>query len=328
MFDVIVIGSATVDVFAKTDAELISISGRSHGHNIDEKLIAYPLGTKILMKELDFKTGGGGTNVCATFAKHKLKTAYIGKIGKDIHGHQVFDWLKQNKITFLGQVGGQTGYSVILDSQADDRTILTFKGANNDLEFSKLPKHEIQSKWLYGCTMMNKGYETMEKLFTFAKNHGIKTAFNPSNYLADRGIDYLRAIIKKTDLFILNKEEAELLVGKGEIPQLIERLHKEGPSMISISDGAQGAFVSDGSERVHVKPAKNLKIVETTGAGDSFGAALVSGLIQGKSLKDAVLMGVINAEGVIQAYGAKEYIATKEEMNKLMKKKDHEIINF
>lgn len=328
MFDIIVIGSATVDVFAKTDAELISISGKSHGEDVNEKLIAYPLGTKILMKELDFKTGGGGTNVCATFVKHKLKTAYIGKIGKDVHGHQVFEWLKNNNITFLGQLGGQTGYSVILDSQADDRTILTFKGANNDLDFSKLPKHEMNAKWFYACTMLEKSFESMKKLFIFAKNNGIKTAFNPSNYLADKGLGYLGEIIKNTNLLILNKEEAELLVGKGEIPELIERLHNEGPSTVSISDGAKGAYVSDGKEKVHVAPAKNLKIVETTGAGDSFGAGLVSGLIQKKSLKESVLMGVINAEGVIQAYGAKEYIATKEEMNKLLKKKDHEISSF
>jgi len=328
-FDVIAIGSAVVDAFARTDAETISIKGINHGHNVDEKLIAYPVGTKILIKQLDFHIGGGGTNVCATFTRLGLRTAFVGKIGKDSNGHLIFDWLKQNKITFLGQVGGQTGYSVVLDSQADDRTILTYKGANDELDFSKLPRRELKAKWLYGSSMMNRSWEAEQKLFLFAKNNGIKTAFNPSSYMVEKGIGFLKDILKSTTALILNKEEAEALVGNGDSSELVKRLLSHGPSIVAVTDGKNGVVIGNADERFRILPAKNLKIVETTGAGDAFGAGLVAGLVLGKPLREATLMGVLNAEGVIQAYGAKERIANRAEMESLLraetKRSRHEI---
>jgi ribokinase len=74
MYDVITVGSATVDVFVKTEAELIEITKKGS----EEELIAYPTGSKILIQQLDFKIGGGGTNTAVAFARLGLKTAYLG----------------------------------------------------------------------------------------------------------------------------------------------------------------------------------------------------------------------------------------------------------
>ena len=61
-------------------------------------------------------------------------------------------------------------------------------------------------------------------------------------------------------------------------------------------------------------PASDLKIVETTGAGDAFGSGFVAGIYLEKPIREAALMGVLNAESVIQAHGAKNHIAGREEM--------------
>lgn len=324
MYDIIVCGSNSVDVFAKTDAEIIKFSGIAHGLPVNERLVAYPLGTKILMKELAFHTGGGGTNVLETFSKQGLKCAYIGKIGQDTNGHVIFEWLKEKKIDFVGQVGGRNGYSIILDSQADDRTILIFKGANNELDFSKLPKHKFMTKWFYGSSMLDKSYETLEKLFVFMKNHGAKTAFNPANYVLQKGLEHIKTILNHTDIFMLNKEEAELLVGEGEPAHLAAQLMEHGPSVVVVTDGERGATIHvnkkwEGKEEAwHIQPAKQLKIVETTGAGDSFASGFVAGVIQGRPFHECARVAILNAEGVIQAYGAKKYIATRKEMDNML----------
>ena len=70
MYDVITVGSATLDVFARTRfSEIIKI--------IDPKgetdLLAFPVGTKILIDELDFTTGGGGTNTAVALARLSIK---------------------------------------------------------------------------------------------------------------------------------------------------------------------------------------------------------------------------------------------------------------
>ena len=64
-YDVVTIGSATVDYFADTDSELIRIDTRL----TSETLLAYPLGGKILIKELTTTTGGGGTNTATAFKR-------------------------------------------------------------------------------------------------------------------------------------------------------------------------------------------------------------------------------------------------------------------
>ena len=93
MYDVITVGSNTLDVFAKTDSELIEIKTK----NFTEELLAYPLGSKILIKELDFMIGGGGTNTAVAFSRLGLKTGYLGKIGKDENGLKIFNNMKLGK---------------------------------------------------------------------------------------------------------------------------------------------------------------------------------------------------------------------------------------
>jgi sugar/nucleoside kinase (ribokinase family) len=77
MYDVITVGSGTIDVFIYTDR---SESIRVKTLNSEETFISYPLGSKLIINELDFFTGGGGgTNSAVCMARMGLNVAYIGK---------------------------------------------------------------------------------------------------------------------------------------------------------------------------------------------------------------------------------------------------------
>jgi ribokinase len=314
-FDVIVMGSASIDVFVKTAATIIQIEGTDHGHPVQERLLAYPLGSKLLIEKLAFHPGGAGTNVCATLSRLGFHTAFVGKLGMDTHGQLMLDWLQTNQIAFLGEKGGETGYSLILTSQADDRTILSFKGCNNELEFQRLPSERFQAHWLYGTSMLDKSLLAQKQLFALARRTGMHTAYNPNPYICSQGLSYLQGILEYTDVLILNKEEASLLMGKGDTMDLARRLANHGPGLVAVSDGAKGVNVfADnqwGTGSWRILPAPDINVVETTGAGDAFGAGLVAGLLLDKSCKEAALMGVLNAEEVIKAYGAKQHLVDR-----------------
>jgi ribokinase len=311
-FDVIVMGSAGMDVFVKTAAKIIQIEGMDHGHAVLERLLAYPLGSKLLIEKLVFHPGGAGTNVCATLSRLGFHIAFVGKLGTDTHGQVLLDWLQTNHVTFLGEKGGETGYSLILTSQADDRTILSFKGCNNELEFQHLPTGRLQAHWLYGTSMLDNSFLAQKQLFALAHRTGMRTAYNPNPYICSQGLAYIQDILDYTDVLILNREEANLLMGKGETIDLARRLANHGPSIVAISDGAKGVSVFAnnpwGNGGWRILPASGIKVVETTGAGDAFGAGLVAGLLLDKPCKEAALMGVLNAEEVIKAYGAKQHL--------------------
>lgn len=324
MFDVITVGSATVDVFAKTECDLITI--RTPRSN--ESLIAYPAGSKILIDKLEFKVGGGGTNTAVSFSRLGLKTAYLGKLGKDDNSNNILNLLKKEKIKFIGTFGqDQTGYSIILDSDAKDRTILTNKGANNNLLYSSINKNKLKTKWFYFSSMMVKSLDTLIQLSNYAKKNNIKIAFNPSSYLIKEDFDKVKLLLKNVEVLIFNKEEAELLCGEFGIKELLKMCHNFGPKIVIITDGAKGCYCTDDKYYYSISPRK-INVVETTGAGDSFASAFISGLIKNKDLEFSLKLGMVNSEAVIQAIGAKENLLNYKDALKSMKNKPHKIIKI
>ncbi len=315
-------GSNTVDVFVKTDPDESDFISIRHGNKFEEKenLIAYPLGSKIIIKEIDFQIGGGGTNTAVAFARLGLNTGYLGKIGRDENGLKVFKLLKDEKVTFLGSLGNMNGYSVILDSVKEDRTILTFKGCNNEFRFEESDEETVKAKAYYLCSMSGRSFEELEKIASHAKRQKALVAFNPSSYLAKLGTGKLKNILKNTDILILNLDEAKLLGGFGTEKELARRLSELGPESIVITDGANGAIALYKNKFYSGKPDPTIDIHETTGAGDSFGSTLIAGLVIGKSFQDSLKMAFINAESVISEYGAKNILLNKEEMEIRLRK--------
>lgn len=308
MYDVITVGSATVDVFANTKySELIKI--RTTKKEID--LLAYPAGTKILIKELRFTTGGGGTNTAVALSRSGHKVGFLGKLGCDENADFILKKLKEEKVDFLGVCGKEIGgYSVILDSIEHDRTILAYKGANDNLRFKEINLKKLNTKWFYFSAMLNESFKTLEKLAEFAEKNDIKICFNASTYLAKKGRLFLKNILSRTDILVLNKEEAGYMSGKEIIMDMFKSLRGVGVKTIVITDGKKESYCYDGSYVYSFKPHKEIKIIETTGAGDAFAAGFLSGIIKKKGIKFALQLANTNSESVIQYHGAKEKLLT------------------
>lgn len=319
-YDVITIGSATVDVFVKTTGEeLIDIKTAKS----EEVFTCYPLGSKILIKDLQFMTGGGGTNTAVSFSRLGLKTAYLGNIGDDANGRKIVEELEKEKVDFIGTKGnGQTNYSVVLDSMGHDRTILVYREASENLNFAKISRNKLKAKWFYFSSMTGKSFAAGLKLMAYAAKNGIKIAYNPSEYQVKEGAKRLRPLLEKTDVLIFNRDEAALLAGLGrdsEIKKLLGSVRELGPKIAVITDGPKGAYCSDGLNIYTVIPRK-VRIVETTGAGDAFASSFVAGLAKKCGIEFAMQLALTNSESVIQYYGAKNILLSWSQAMKEMKK--------
>lgn len=288
-FEVVCFGSAIVDAFVKTDFKE------------DSKNIIIPFGCKMLMKDLYFEIGGGGTNTSVAFSRLGLRTGYIGKIGNDKYGEEVLDLLKKEKIIFLGnRVKEETsGFSVVLISEKLNRSILTYKGINNKIGNKDIK--EFQTNLLYLSSLMEKSFKTQISLAKKLKKKGTKIAFNPSEYLIKKV--NLNALIKLCDILIVNKEEAKILTKK---KNKLKGISEMGPSIIVITDERRRVYCYDSHEgkTYSINPPK-LKIVEKTGAGDAFAAGFVAGLIKKKPIEYCLKLGVREASAVIGHIGAK-----------------------
>ncbi|MGM5482200.1 MAG: carbohydrate kinase family protein [Nanobdellota archaeon] len=315
MYDVITFGSATVDAFAKTGVETISINRNGE----KDEFIAYETGSKIIINDLDFQIGGGGTNTAVSFSRMSLSTAFCGCLGNDSNADLVKQILDKENIDFVGVEGsGQTGYSMILDSCVDDRTILTFKGVNNQLKYSEINKNNLKASWFYFSSLMGESYKTFVKLTSYAKKKGINVAFNPSSYLAKKGLGVLKTPLKNVDLLVLNFEEAKLLAGNLDIKNLLLKLSEYGPSSVVITCGSSGAYALYEKD-IYFVPSLKAKVYETTGAGDAFASGFLSGLIY-KDIKYALKLGVVNSTSVIKHIGAKNKLLRKKAADKEINK--------
>lgn len=293
-FDVVSFGSAVMDVFVGTD--------------VSEKknFISYPVGGKILIKDLKFDVGGGGTNTAVAFSRLGLKTGCICEFGKDENGRRILELLKKEKVKFLGKSveGELTGYSVILDSKGGDRTILTYKGANDEITLSDIAR--FKTKWLYFSSLMENSFETQKKLAETMKNkRGTKIAYNPSIYQIQNM--NLKLLLKITDVLVLNKEEAEMLLeknGKKE-KDALKGLHELTGGIVVITDKDKLISCYDGKKKYFLIPHKNIKVVERTGAGDAFASGFVAGMVVGRGIKECLKIGLRESESVIRYFGAK-----------------------
>ena len=113
MFDVIVIGSASRDVFINS-AGFTIIKGEQFATG---QGLCLPLGSKLEIKKLVLTTGGGGTNTAVTYARQGFKAACIGVVGTDPNGTAILDDLEKEGIDtqfFQKHDDDITPYSLIL----------------------------------------------------------------------------------------------------------------------------------------------------------------------------------------------------------------------
>ncbi|MCB9358875.1 carbohydrate kinase family protein [Candidatus Woesearchaeota archaeon] len=315
MYDVISVGSATIDCFVETGETLFQQITK----HMDEPIVRVPFGSKIVVDAVDFLTGGGGTNCAVSFARLGLKTAYLGKLGGE-QSRLVLEELKKEKVDISLVVPAKdTGFSVVLDAKGHDRTILTYKASNNDMLWNELDKKKLQTKWFYMASMVGESYKTQLKLFEYAKKNGIKVAYNPSSYIAKQGYKKLKKLLDCTDILVFNKEEAfELLGEMFDIETALKKLKKLVNGIVVVTDGSKGCHCY--ADKYYYLWPSALKAKEATGAGDSFASAFVAGLIMGHDIPYCLQMGQANAESVIMHKGAKNDLQTYPQVQSKIKK--------
>jgi len=291
-YDVVSFGSAVVDTFVNTD-----VSNKN-------KFLHYPIGAKMLIKDLHFDVGGGGTNTAVAFARFGLKTGCISAVGDDNNGRMILDLLKNEKVSFLGPVrkGEKSGYSVILDSKDKDRTILTYKGVNNQIRGSDIRK--FKTRWLYFSSLLETSFETQKALAVELVKSGVKLAFNPSSYHIKN--ENLTRLLKVTYVLILNREEAEMLAKKNKLKgDVLFSLPELGPKIVVVTDKDNRVRCYYDRKEYNILPHKNVRVVERTGAGDAFASGFVAGLVAGHQIENCLALALEESEAVIGHFGAK-----------------------
>ncbi len=296
-YDIISIGDATLDSFVLIDKASLLCS-----LNKEQCWFCLNYAEKIPIEQLKFTLGGNACNNAVGSSRLGLKAAFYSIIGDDDSGRRILEQVQKERVSseyVTVHKGKPTNYSVVLTYKTE-RTILVYHYPRN----YALP-HLAPSKWIY-LTSMGKGFEKIHRnLFEQLKLNGTKLAFNPGTHQLLAGRKVLEPIFKVCSVLILNKEEALMVLGHPTttpIKEIARSLRELGPDTVVVTDGARGAYGFDGHRCYYMKVMPS-KVVQRTGAGDSFSTGVVAALFYGKSLSEALQWGTANAASVIEHVG-------------------------
>ena len=303
-FDIITIGSATRDVFMKSEQFKI-IQDKSFSTGQGE---CFALGSKIDVKDIVFTSGGGGTNAAVTFARQGLKTACVGAIGGDFNGRDITDELNLEGVdadNFQINKDGHTAYSVILVHESGERTILSYKGEGQNFDASKIPFDKLRTEWLF-LDSLGGHYDLLETTVNWAVKNNVKLATNPGGKELTHGMGKMKPLLKNFSIVIMNQEEVSRLVGidYDKESDIFKAMDEIIGGIFIMTKGPKGVVVSDG-KNIYRAGVPDSPVVERTGAGDAFSSGFVTEYIRSGDISKAIQFATANASSVVAKYGAK-----------------------
>jgi ribokinase len=248
-------------------------------------------GETILAKAFTTAFGGKGANQAITAKRLGADVLFLTKVGNDHYG----DIYRQNLIKngldqrlILRDKNLPSGMAVIELTLKGENRIIASLGANASLSENDLKK--LNPFWKdigVFVTQLEIPISTIKTGLTLAKEHGAITLLNPSP-----PVKLPSHIFALTDFLVPNEVEAQILTGikwrkEKDIHPIANRLIEMGPKNVIITLGPKGLFFKNQSEEFWMR-AYQVKVIDTTGAGDAFLGAFACALSKGRPLREAL----------------------------------------
>ncbi|KAK6197328.1 ribokinase [Scheffersomyces amazonensis] len=272
--------------------------------------------------------GGKGLNEALAVAKLSANNTptpvrMIGNVGDDQFGQQLRQVLLDHNVdaTEVRILKGiSSGTATILVETSGENRIMIVAGANGELKPTESDyEGYFPDKQATEYVILQNEYPDTLKTINWIHKHrpNINVCYNPSPFQPEL---ITEDVLSKIDFLIVNEVEAkgiaERLNYNGDIGYesltegLFKSLNPRNIQTVVITLGSQGSLLKDKStpNAEFVPAVKVDKVVDTTGAGDTFFGGLVSNLARGVSLTEAGKFATIASSLAIQSKGAAESI--------------------
>lgn len=313
------VGDIITDAFIKLSEDYAEVYTDDKGY----KRISFELGAKLPYDSVDIvEAVECSPNAAVSMARLGLDASLMAWLGDDGPGKDMVKYLKEQGVDtdeLAVEKGKKSNYHYVLRYGADRTKLQHFE------DYSYAWKDPARKPgWLYLGVLGEKTWPLHEAMLDYLhRNPDIKLAFQPGMYHLMWGAEKLKAFYKRSEIVIMNREEA-VTVGGGnhdDVHDLIDHLHALGPKIVVVTDGPDGAYASGGQNcfkmPLYPDPAPPL---ERTGAGDAFASTLVVALAKGLSLEDALRWAPINSMSVCQKIGAQAGLLSERELRQYLDK--------
>ncbi len=309
--DFLAIGDITTDAFIRlTDAQVHCKV------NTDACELCVRFADKIPYESLtEVHAVGNSPNAGVCAARLGLSAWLVSNLGNDARGGACLEVLKKEKVgteLITAHKDIKTNYHFVLWYGAE-RTILV-KHESYPYVLPALPP----ARWLYLSSIGSGTKKYHNDIADYlAKNPSVKFAFQPGTLQISLGTENLRALYERAEALFVNREEAEKIVTQNSsVPRirvLLDTLRALGPKIVCVTDGPNGAYITDESGAYFMPAYPDPKPpLERTGAGDAFAATFTSYLALGKTPLEALRLAPINSAFVVQDIGAQRGLLSRE----------------
>ena len=314
LYDVLCVGDAATDVFIRLSDADIRIWEDDHGHWMD-----LPFGGKVPFEyALTVEAGGNAANAAVGLSRLGVRTAIAAHVGSDDIGRTMQAALERDGVdTHLVRFDPmQPSNRNFVLWFGQDRTILVHHELY-DYHWPHLSPRE-SPRWIYLSSVGSDAASYYDQLVAWLDAEpSVRLAFQPGTFQIAQGVAAMRGLYRRADVLICNREEAVEIGGgdHGSLPEILDSLHRLGPSTVVVTDGPGGAYASDGSRRFQVPSYPDpFPPKERTGAGDAFSSALVAALVKGYPLETALAWAPVNAMNVVQEVGSQTGLLGESEL--------------
>ncbi len=322
MQKILCMGSAGKDIFFPTDQGQIIETPEDL---TSQKKIAFELGAKYKIEKRYESLGGCAANVAVGLAKLKLDSYCVSQIGDDNIGDWIRKELQEQQVNIdLVSTSAESKSdmsAIIVDKVSGERTIFSNKNSSGKMN---LNEEKIKTaEWIFLGDIHGRWEEQMETIFQLAKDNQKHIVFNPREVHIHNDPAEIIEAIPLCELVFVNKDEAIEIVSNMHLDVslktmknekfLLKKLTELEPKVVVLTNGKQGAWVSNGKS-IFYAPAEKTKAVDSTGAGDSFLVGFLTAYLQQKNLSECLQWGIANSAEVVQHYGAIEGLLKEEEI--------------
>lgn len=237
--------------------------------------------------------GGAPANVLACLNKCGKQTAFIGKVGNDMHGQFLVDVLNDSGICTDGVVVDDNVFTTLAFVALSDSGERSFSfarkpGADTCLTCEELNEELIRDSKVFHIGSLSLTAEPVKRTtfeaLEIAKQAGCIISYDP-NYRAplwdskEAAIKGMRSVVSYVDVMKLSDEETALLTDIVDPEGAAKQLVDMGVSVVAVTLGADGALVCT-KEGSTIVPGFKADMVDTTGAGDSFWGGFLKCLLE------------------------------------------------
>ncbi len=239
--------------------------------------------------------GGAPANVLVALERLGLSTAFIGKVGQDMHGDFLRATLVANDVNCDGLISDPdffTTLAFVALSEDGERTFSFARkpGADTQLRPEDLNEDIIRNSKVFHVGSLSLTDEPARSAtiaaLDIAKDAGCVMSYDPNyrNTLwtsPEAASEQMRSIVKYMDLIKISGEETALMTGIEEPAAAAKALLDQGAKVVCVTLDAEGALVAT-KEGTAVVPSFKVEAVDTTGAGDSFWGGFLCAFLDSK----------------------------------------------